>query len=234
MPEGDDGLGRIKDYIIPRFDELTLYLHGISLFMLVAMSADFRGFLASLPAHDGRSFVAEAVIFLGAFLSILNALLYRKKTDFEKTILLLFAILSNFVVSVYTLMQADKPGHEIDDFSRYVMVFNLLYMIALGMLVRLDIVTEASISDEDAPHYQVILLTVPIALTYVYCQFILRAPWNATYSWCVFIGLITKELIRFVADEVIFLRGKRTVSPQSDTVEEELRKWRESNESSEK
>jgi hypothetical protein len=209
-------MANIKNYFIPRYDELTLYLHGVSFVMLVALNSDFRFFFLSLTNESLKAVIIKAIVFIGAFFSIFNALVQRKKSDFEKMTMLMFAIFSNLYVSIYALDHQWDAGDQPLGLSQYVAMFNFLYTLLLMVLLRTGAIDDSSISDEDVPYCQVMVVTIPIVLVYLFCQFILNASWYTTYSWCVFVSLISKEILRFISTEVLFYRG--TVANKQNNV----------------
>jgi uncharacterized RDD family membrane protein YckC len=184
--------------------------------MLVALNTDFRTFLVSSQNDDARWLIIEAIIFLGAFFSIFNAFVNRKKASFEKSLMLMFAIFSNMCVGLYALLHWWDPGNHPLHFQQYAIMFNLFYTLLLMALLRAGVIDDSSILDENVPHYQVMMVTLPIALTYAYCQLMMNASWYITYSWCVFAGLISKDVMRFVAAEVLFFRGTAANSQKED------------------
>lgn len=85
-------------YIIPTYDEITLFAMGFtcSLLLIAGTSKiEWEGSGLSLTGNDIRVLAFIALFLVGVVLSIYHAFTDRPKTAFEKTLMLLFAVLLN-------------------------------------------------------------------------------------------------------------------------------------------
>jgi len=207
--EDGPGVKLFEKYFIPRYDELTLYLHGISFIILICMSDGFRDFLLNLATHNPKIILTMMFITAGTFVSIYNAFVYRKKSDFEKNLMLIFAIFSNALIVFYTLEVWNDRNIDALNIYNLPVIINMAYTIFLVLLLRFDGITISSISDDDVPVYQVIAATIPVIIAFIYFEYIVKETWNITYSWCVFVGILTKDSVRFVVLELLVPKTKK-------------------------
>jgi hypothetical protein len=204
----EEAMTDIKKYIIPKYDELTLFIHGLPFIMLFLRGADFGVFIRDIAIPIPLKAFLIVYLFTGAGTSVYFAFVTIEKSHSEKVLLLFFAIFSNLFAALSVLLPLHSSIINGIGLAQIPLIFNIVYTCILLILLLSGNIADSSISDDNASVTQVIVTAIPLIATYAYCVNVLNAHWSTTYSWCVFVGLITKDMMRFVTTEILMVRGK--------------------------
>ena len=172
--------------LVPRYDELSLYLMSLSFLLTFLADARMRTTVFSEFAgnFDPRYFPLYALLFLflaGLAFSIYHVFSSQKKTPEQKEAMLYFAVIINGLAGILAgaHMFEGSPGILI-----LFPIWNILNSLVLLGLYWLRIVNEESISDNNTPLVDVITGSMAVAALYGLCR-LLDLYWAFTFSICV-------------------------------------------------
>ena len=96
---------KILSYIIPTYDEITLFAMGFTcaLLMITGAFSVKWNWHQSITKDDMNAIVLAAIFIAGLILSVYHAFTSRKKTDVEKILMLYFAVVLNASVLATSL-----------------------------------------------------------------------------------------------------------------------------------
>jgi hypothetical protein len=187
-PPKEDAAYLIKEtagWFIPVYDELSLFLMAITLILLCVANASFQEqiYKWSGEFHDGRVFVAAAILLSGMGLSIYHVFTTREKTDIEKWIMLLFAVFTNVgtgIISGWIVLTS-----SIRDWQIIFPIWNVINSILLVVMLRYRIVDEECISDRDASLKEVVIGLIAVLAIFIFCNYVFKLHWAVTFSICI-------------------------------------------------
>lgn len=173
-------------WFIPVYDELTLFLMAITLIILCIANASFQEQIHKWIGrfHDGRVFVAGTILLAGMGLSIYHVFTAREKTDFEKWIMLFFAILANAgagIISGWYVLKSNR----IQDWQIVFPLWNIINGALLLLMLRFRIIDEECVSDRDATAGEVIRGLIAIIIVFIFCNYVFKLHWAITFSICI-------------------------------------------------
>lgn len=177
----ESGLGKI---LIPRYNELALYLMSIAFLLLFFSQPDLRESILKTQDNkfDPRWYLAACVFAMGIFYSLHHVFTSRAKTDLEKHVMLAFAVLVNAFSGI-------KAGmHMLEQSEGLLLVFpfwNIFNGFVLLIMFRAKVIDESCIIDDNATPPQVIFGTLIVIATFVACEFVFNIYWAITFSLCV-------------------------------------------------
>jgi len=181
MPEESNP---IANWLIPRYDESSLFLMSLAFLLLFFTDAGLRTgsskFLFS--ESDLRSYLFALCFVLGMLFSLYHVFATTRKTGLEKVVMLFFAVMVNGFsgIAAGVHMLRNCPG--------VLMVFPVWNIVSGGLLLvmyRFNIIDESRIADEDAPPREVALGGLVVVAAFVLCRFVFRLYWAVTFSICV-------------------------------------------------
>jgi len=172
-------------YIIPQYDEVTLFAMSFSCVLLVVFNFYSVNWGESLELDRNGTIVyifMILVFFLGLLLSIYHAFTDRPKSQVEKFLMLFFAVtlnvFSGFCGGVYALSRTD--GWFI-----IFPILNIINALILLFMYRTNIVDEHNIADENASLIQIIFTSIVVVTLFVLCNHMYNLIWIQTLSICV-------------------------------------------------
>ena len=173
-------------WFIPVYDELSLFLMSITLILLCVANDSMREQVHKWIArfHDGRVFIVIAILLAGMGLSIYHVFTTREKTDIEKWIMLLFAVLTNAgagIISGWYVLHASR----IQDWQIIFPIWNAINGALLLLMLRFRIIDEECISDRDATIKEVAIGLIAVLVIFIFCNNIFELHWAITYSICI-------------------------------------------------
>jgi len=189
------------------YDELTVYLHGLAFLLLIVLSNDFHNMVVAFALSGRRASLLLLLIPAGTLLSIVDPLLKRKKSRNEKAVMLGFIVVSNLFTGLYGLaVSADPETHQIGVFQIPLLI-NVIYSVGLMAFWSRGSLSGSGISDETPPAYQVAIITFSILASFGIFDYMLGMAWSVAYSWCIFVGLVVKHVMDFLAVELSPIRS---------------------------
>lgn len=189
-PQSQDDLaelwGEKPGWLIPTYDELSLFLMAATLILLYATNAPMREQIYYLmtKVHDGRVFVIAVLFLCGLCLSIYHIFTTREKTDFEKSVMLIFAVLANAgtgIVSGWYVIKNDAVHNWWIVFP----IWNIVNSVLLLLMLRIRIINEKCISDRDTTMFRVVIGLASVLIIFVFCNSVFHLYWGITFSVCI-------------------------------------------------
>jgi len=171
-------------FLTPRYDDLTLFALSLSFVLLWFINADLRRDLTKVFVEEWSSDITTWLIFavIGMALSLVNVFLRREKSDFERFVMLVFAVVVTAGTGLYAgwIMLQQSKG--------WLLVFpawNLLNGGLLLVLFYLRVVDTDCITDEQASFAQVVLTAVCVPVLLTVCHYYWELHWATTFSIAV-------------------------------------------------
>jgi hypothetical protein len=188
MNPPEDTADLIKEkagWLIPVYDELSLFLTAITILLLYAVNTAMRvqihGWLASNKYVC--VYVIVAIFLSGLVLSIYNVFTTREKTDWEKWMMLIFAVTANAVSGIVAGVFVLKNS-IVRDWLLVFPIWNIINSVLLVVMLRFKILDKDSISDRDASAAEVAIGLIAVILIFIFCNFVFTLHWAITFSIC--------------------------------------------------
>jgi hypothetical protein len=173
-------------WFIPTYDELSLFLMAITLILLFVANTSFQEQIHKWNGRfsDGRVFIAAVILLSGMGLSIYHVFTTREKTDIEKWIMLLFAVLTNAgtgIISGWYVLNSSR----IQNWQIIFPLWNFINGVLLLLMLRFRIIDEECISDRDATAREVFLGLFAVIVIFIFCNYVFKLHWAITFSICI-------------------------------------------------
>ena len=177
-------------WLVPVYDEMSLFLMSVTLILLYAVNIPFREQIYNLVAtsFNHRYFLyviaAAAILISGMAVSIFNVFTSRDKTDTEKWIMLIFAVMTNAgigILSGWYVLSSSRISNWLAVFP----LWNIINGILLIVMLRLKIINEDCVSDRNASLKEVVIGLIAVFLIFLLCDHILKLHWAVTLSVCI-------------------------------------------------
>jgi len=170
--------------LLPRYNDLTLFAFSVAFLLLLLIDPALRELFVT--AFRERVFsditIYLAVPGVGMVLALVNVFFARDKSDFEKTLLLLFGVVVTAGTGIYAgqVMLRQGPG--------WLMIFpawNIANGFLLLILSQFGLVDTDCIVDEKAGLIQILATVVSISLLLALCRYAFELHWAVTFSIAV-------------------------------------------------
>ncbi len=173
-------------WLVPTYDELSLFLMAATLILLYAMNAPMREqiYKSMTKVHDVRVYAVAVLFLCGMGLSIYHIFTTREKTDFEKKIMLLFAVLTNAGTGIFSAWYVIKNS-AVNDWLLVFPIWNIVNSVLMLLMLRIEIINEECISDRNATIAQVTIGLASVLIMFVFCNFVFHLHWAITFSICI-------------------------------------------------
>jgi len=175
----------IRKYLIPSYDEISMFLMSVTVVLVGVCSANvrayLRSFMSSVPALAFIGLYALMYVF-GLVLSGYHIFCFKDTAATEKYLMLFFAVITNgvsgLVGAVYVLR------HSMILFA----VFPILNIVSGGVLILMlwvDTIDRDCIDERDGTPLQALVgLVVEVAL-FAVCTLVFKLNWAVTFSICI-------------------------------------------------
>jgi hypothetical protein len=177
-----------RKWFAPRYDEVTLFVMSSSALLLYLWDAAFRasvsGAIAELDmVSDLRLYFLMALLLGGLALSLAQGFIRHEKREFERELMLMFAIFfqvfSSFFAGFHLM---NDPGYTIHWMFP---LWNILSGILLMMLYRLEVIGVSAIIDTKASRVQIAICILPVAVFIFLNHNLLGLHWSLVLSMSV-------------------------------------------------
>jgi hypothetical protein len=173
-------------WLIPTYDELSLFLMAVTFILLGATNDTMRTQIyKGITGIDDLRVYFLSVVFLGGIaLSLYHVFTTRGKTDYEKMVMLFFAVAANAGTGIisgwYVIKSSDAHNWQL-----IFPIWNIINGVLLLLMLRLKIIDEECISDRDATAVQIILGLIAVLVIFVFCNYVFKLHWAITFSICI-------------------------------------------------
>lgn len=175
---------KILNFIIPTYDEITLFAMGFTcaLLMITGAFSIKWNWHQSLSKDDMNVIGLTAVFLAGLVLSIYHAFTSRRKTSAEKLLMLYFAVVLNASIGIMA------GSRNLEDSRGWLIIFPILNIVngaLLLFLLRAQVINEDNVSDENTSLGQVAISGTVIIILFAVCHYLFNLMWTETFSICV-------------------------------------------------
>jgi hypothetical protein len=190
MPEyPDDAIADLIEekagWLIPVYDELALFLMAATLILLYIVNSSMREQVYKWIASRNEGVYLLMFFFLiGMGLSIYHIFTKRDKSDAEKWIMIIFAVLANAVTAIIAGFYVLKHS----DVRNWLIVFpmwNMVNGVLLLVMLRFRIIDEECVSDRNATAGEVIIGLTAVLIIFIFCNYVFKLHWAITFSICI-------------------------------------------------
>ena len=169
---------------IPSYDEVTLFTLSFSFIAIYLMSGKLREDLYYLVGKmgDARIIIAVLAAAAGMLLSLAGVFSRREKYDFEKYLMLFFAVFVTAGTGIYS-------GYIVLEESQGWLIIFPAWNIANGaillLLFRFGILDTECIVENGFDCLQILASAAIAALLLALCNYVFKMHWAISYSICV-------------------------------------------------
>lgn len=182
-----------RGHLVPQHNELSLYLIGASMVVLLMVDPVMRRELgAAIQERNMLSIVPFCLIFFGQGLlfTFIHLFTHSRKNAYEIFCMVFFAIFVNAVAGIAACLHifAVDCFRPLLIFPIWNMIGSLLLLasVFIAMLGGGDVQhLEVTVGEEDATPRQLVLGSVILALLIGLCQWAFGLHWAITLSICV-------------------------------------------------
>jgi len=171
-------------FLIPTYDELSLFLMAITLIMLSVFNINMRNQLSRFLTQidDLTMYMLVALLFAGFCLCLYHPFTKREKSPPEKWLMLILAVLANAGIGIAAGAYMFKRT------VGWLIIFplwNIMNGLLLLVMLRLKIIDESCIADRDATPLQIAFGFIAVVIIFIICNFIYQLYWAITFSICI-------------------------------------------------
>jgi phosphatidylserine synthase len=139
-------------------------------------------------ANNWSVFIPVFVVVL-MFLAVLGLCIYqvfttREKTDFEKKIMLGFAVLTNMLTGVIAGTYVIRNA-AVHDWQLVFPIWNIVNGVLLLLMLRFGIIDEECISNREATPVQIVPGLIAVIFIFILCNYVFKLYWAITFSICI-------------------------------------------------
>lgn len=174
----------LRNLIYPVFNEMTLYLTSLSSIYVIFSDKKIRDVIFM----DLRFVI---IFTFGILLSLFHVFSNRPKGTLTRTIMLLYIVLLNIIVSIdaFTFLLEKQ-----DIWLTIIPGWNVISSFITLILMRADVVDERSISNDNATMTEVIIGSISLLLIILFMNKG-NMHWSLTLSFCVFYSINLQNAI---------------------------------------
>jgi hypothetical protein len=189
MEPSEDAAELIKEkagWLIPVYDELSLFLMAATFILLSATNATMQEQLYKriTAINDLRVYLLSVIFLGGVVLSLYHVFTTREKTNYEKVVMLFFAVAANASTGIISGWYVLKNS-DVNDWQLVFPVWNIINGVILLLMLRLKIIDEECISDRDANATEVVISMVAVLIIFAICNYVFKLYWAITFSICI-------------------------------------------------
>lgn len=184
--------------LLPNFDEITLFTLSFSLLFLLAISTNLRQeiWTAIVTLKDLREptiFILVLMMAAGMILSFLNVFFRTQKYNFEKYLMLLFAVFVTAGTGIYSGWLVLK---EAKDWMMIFPIWNIVNGGILLYLLRDGVLDTDCIVENEFNHWQVLASVFCVGTILAACNYYFKMHWAISYSICACYTLTINDTVQ--------------------------------------
>jgi DNA-directed RNA polymerase subunit RPC12/RpoP len=170
------------NFLIPTYDELSVFLISVSLVLMAASNSAMRSFIWGCILDDWRNIILSLIMFIALCFCLYQPFVMRRKNIGEKTIMLGVAVIVNGGTGILA------GNYMLEHTVGWLVIFpvwNIINGLMLLAMFRYKIIDYRNISDRDTNTAEIILGAVVILTILIICNFVYKMYWAVTLSFCV-------------------------------------------------
>ncbi len=179
--------------LLPRYDDLTLFTLSLAFLLLIDETSRRDLTAALLTMHGDKAPLLFLLIAFGMVCALVGVFLHRKKSEFQRRAMLLFAAYVTAGTGIYA-------GWRMLDRSQiWLMVFpawNILDGALLLLLVYARVVDTECITDKKTTFGQVVVTALAIPILLTSCRYLFDLHWATTFSIAVVYTMNLHRILR--------------------------------------
>jgi hypothetical protein len=178
--------GEKPGWLVPTYDKLSLFLMAVTWILLFIMNNKLNKTIQNFLLARNWPLTIYVLTMPAIFLviGVYQIFIKREKSDFEKTMMLWFAIVTNVLTgifaAVYIIENADVRNWQI-----IFPMWNLANAVILYLMLVADVIDENCIIDREAKPVQVVFGIVATVTIILFCNYVLKLHWAITFSICI-------------------------------------------------
>ena len=182
----------IKDFFVPKYNELSVFCIALSIVLLSCFNAELENTIITTIKYIVDNTVIATVpgiLYLilvpclftaGLILSLFHAFFRIHKSKFEKTIILFFALSITGIVGIIAGRQA------LNNCNQSLIVFPALNILTgILNLYLIGFADDKMMDDSDASLPEIFLGSFIIIVAFLICEYKLELHWSMTFSICI-------------------------------------------------
>jgi len=178
--------------LIPKYSEISLYLTALTFVLLFLTNREVGDILFNFFPRDFEGILLLFIFFAGLLSSFYCVVSDEVTPKFIKSCMLIFVIFTNLGVAVYGGLYILK---NVEGFFIVFPVLNMVNAVLLLLLLRVNVIDEASISDENARPCEVLVGSVSLVVLFMFSQYLLGNFWAVTFSVCLAYSSMVNDFV---------------------------------------
>ncbi len=189
----DDSIELFRErfgFLIPTFDSLSIFLMAVTWILFLATNPGTQDKITELMSYfptkyPGLNMLAAGMVFLAFIvLCFYMVLSERDKTDTERQIMAVFAVITTIIIA-YACGTYLKKANKIVDWRIIFPMWNLFNARMLLVMLRTGVINEDCVSDRRATPLQLFLGLTAVIAIFLFCNYTFKLYWAITFSICM-------------------------------------------------
>jgi DNA-directed RNA polymerase subunit RPC12/RpoP len=180
--------------LLPRYDDLTLFTMSFALGIVLLLNPSLRQSIWTALGSRDMTAVLLGIVGLVMVFSLINVFFIRDRSDFEKVMMLFFAIVVTAVTGVAAGGVALGGGYAL---LAIFPAWNALHTLLLLVLAFTGILDTDCLADERIPVSRILIAAASVTVLLLMCRYIFRLDGRITYSIAV---CYTMSLLSVIQD----------------------------------
>jgi hypothetical protein len=173
-------------FLVPTYDKLSLFLMAVTWILIYVVNNQLNETIQTFLITQHWSLTIYVLTMPAAFLiiGIYQIFIKREKTDFEKTMLLWFAIVTNFLTGTIAAVYIIK-NTEVYNWQIIFPVWNIVNAVVLYLMMDFDLIDENCIVERQVTPVQIVLGLAATVVIVLICNYVFKLHWAITFSICI-------------------------------------------------
>ena len=173
-------------FLVPTYDRLSLFLMAVIWILLFIMNNKLNEIIHAFLATQNWLFITYVLTIPSVFLiiGIYQIFIKREKLNFEKTIMLWFAIATNVLTGIIAAVYIIK-NTEVNNWQIIFPIWNIVNAVVLYLMLDFNFIDEKCIVERQATPGQIILGLGATIIIVLICNYGLKLHWSITFSICI-------------------------------------------------
>jgi hypothetical protein len=173
-------------FLVPTYDRLSIFLMAVTWILLYIVNNQLNETIQTFLVAQHWLFRIYVLIVPAAFLiiGIYQVFIKREKSEYERDIMLWFAIVTNvftgIVASVYIIKNT-----EVHDWQLIFPIWNIVNAVILYLMVVIDFIDENCIVDRQVASARITLGMAAIVVIVLICNYVFKLHWAIIFSICI-------------------------------------------------
>jgi hypothetical protein len=169
-------------FLIPKYNELSTFLMGISLILLTIVSSELRKFIWTSLFEDWRNVFLLFMAVGSLCVCLYHPFTTKKKNPADRLAMLCFAVLINGGAGI---LSGDYMLKQTTGWLAIFPTWNIINGILLLAMFRYRYIDERSISGRDTNITEIVISLMVLITIFTVCNFIYKLYWAITLSICI-------------------------------------------------